>query len=262
MIHGTDGKKLSKRRNAVAVGDYAAMGILPEAMVNFLALLGWSPGGDLEVMTRDEMVERFSPDGLLKKASVFDPQKLEWMNGQHLVLLPLERLKSRATPALEAAGLATAAELDARPAWYDKLLEQLRVRSRTVDDIVRQAVPYLREEIEYDEDAVAKQWLKDPATAARLLADCREVLATLDAWEPGAMETALRSVPERHGVGAGKVFQPLRVALVGQTASPGMFDVLELLGRDRALRRIDASLARIAAARGSDAGGARGAAGV
>ena len=140
MIHGTDGKKLSKRHGATAVGDYQHLGILPQAMVNFLALLGWSPGGDFdEVMSLEQLIEAFSTDGLLRKASVFDPKKLEWMNGQHLSRLPLEALEPRVTPLLVAAGLATAADLAARRDWYLTLLDLLRVRSRLVDDIVRQA---------------------------------------------------------------------------------------------------------------------------
>ncbi len=245
MIHGTDGKKLSKRHGATAVGDYQYRGILPQAMLNFLALLGWSPGGDREVLTVAELVELFTPDGLLRKASVFDPQKLEWMNGQHLSLLPLAELAPRVTPALVAAGLATEADLAARGAWYDALLDQLRVRARTIDDIVRQATPYLRDEITYDPDAVAKQWLRDPATARTLLADARSALAELAEWTPGAMEPALRAAAEARGLAAGKLFQPLRVALTGLTVSPGIFDVLELLGRERALARIDAALVRI-----------------
>src|SRR5215212_10875875 len=158
MIHGLDGKKLSKRHGATAVGDYQHLGILPQAMRNFLALLGWSPGGDREVMTLPEMVDLFSPDGLQKKAAIFDPKKLEWMNGQHLSLLPLEELEPRVTPAILAAGLATADELAARHDWYLRLLDLLRVRARTVDDIVRQARPYFRDEIEYDREAVEKQW--------------------------------------------------------------------------------------------------------
>jgi glutamyl-tRNA synthetase len=248
MIHGTDGKKLSKRHGATAVGDYRHLGILPQAMLNFLALLGWSPGGDREVMTLDEMIALFSPEGLSKKAAVFDPQKLDWMNGQHLALLALDEVERLATPALVAAGLATAEELAGRRDWYHRLLEQLRIRSRTIDDLVRQAVPYLREALVYDEEAVAKQWLKDRATAAALLGDARSALAGTEAWEPEALEPALRTVAEARGVGAGKLFQPLRVALVGLTASPGIFDVLVLLGRERSLRRIDAALARIAAA--------------
>ncbi len=250
MIHGTDGKKLSKRHGATAVGDYQYRGILPQAMLNFLALLGWSPGNDREVLTVPELVELFSPDGLLRKASIFDPQKLEWMNGQHLSLLPIAELKPRVTPALVAAGLATEEELAGRGAWYDALLDQLRVRARTLDDIVRQAAPYLRDDIAYDEDAVAKQWLKDPAAARALLGDARAALAALPEWTAAAMEPALRAAAESRGLAAGKLFQPLRVALTGLTVSPGIFDVLELVGRDRALARVDAAVARIDASAG------------
>ena len=238
MIHGTDGKKLSKRHGATAVADYEQQGILPQAMRNFLALLGWSPGGDVEVMTGEQLVERFSPDGLLKKAAVFDPKKLEWMNGQHLSLVALDELEPRVTPALVAAGLATPEALAARRDWYLALLELLRVRARTIDDIVRQAGPYFLDEIEYDAEAVAKQW-KDAAATAGLLGDVRQALASLPEWAPAPMEEALRTLAEQRGVAAGKLFQPLRVALTGLTVSPGIFDVLVMLGRDRALRRLD-----------------------
>src|SRR5512133_1221202 len=183
MIHGMDGKKLSKRHGATAVGDYQHMGILPQAMLNFLALLGWSPGNDIEVMTLPQMVELFSTDGLQRKAAIFDPKKLEWMNGQHLSMVPLDDLAPRAARALEAAGLATVADLEARHDWYYALLDLLRVRARTIDDVVRQAAPYLRDEIAYDPDAVAKQWKDAPATGD-LLAATRDCLAALDDWPP------------------------------------------------------------------------------
>ena len=247
MIHGTDGKKLSKRHGATAVADYEQLGILPQAMRNFLALLGWSPGNDVEVMTGEQMIELFSVDGLLKKAAVFDPKKLEWMNGQHLSLVALDELEPRVTAAVVAAGLATAAELASRRDWYLALLELLRVRARTIDDIVRQAGPYFRDAIEYDADAVAKQW-KDPAGTAELLGDVRQALASLDSWTPADMEESLRALAERRGVAAGKLFQPLRVALTGLTVSPGIFDVLLMLGRDRALDRLDAAARYLAAA--------------
>lgn len=238
MIHGTDGKKLSKRHGATAVGDYQHMGILPQAMLNFLALLGWSPGGDVEVMTIDEMIERFSVVGLLKKAAVFDPKKLEWMNGQHITMQTAEQLAPRVTPYLERAGLATAAELESRRDWYHGLLDLLKVRARTLDDIVRQAEPYFRDEIPYDPDAVAKQWKDRPATAD-LLERTRAVLAELPQWEPPMMEESLRTFAEREGVTAGKIFQPMRVALTGMGVSPGIFDVLVALGRERSLARLD-----------------------
>ena len=245
MIHGTDGKKLSKRQGAAAVGDWQHEGILPSTMCNFLALLGWSPGGDLEVMMRDELIARFDVDGLLKKAAVFDPKKLEWMNGQHLTRLPLEAVASRVRPALVAAGLTTDAEIAARGAWMNTLIDLLRVRARTTEDIVRQATPYLREIIRYDADAVAKQW-KDAAATRDLLRATAERLAALPAWTPTAMEDGLRALAEVRGITAGKIFQPLRVALTGLGVSPGIFEVLELLGRERSLARIAAAMQRLA----------------
>jgi glutamyl-tRNA synthetase len=243
MIHGTDGKKLSKRHGAMAVGDYRHQGILPTAMVNFLALLGWSPGGDREVMMVPELIQHFSADGLLKKASVFDPKKLEWMNGQHLSLLPLADVEPLITPGIVGAGLATAEWLASHREWYATLLDLLRVRSRTVDDVVRQAAPYFGDTVTLDPDAVAKQW-KDPATA-NLLADARTALSEVGEWSHTPLEDALRRVAESRGVGAGKLFQPLRVALTGSAVSPGIFDVLMLLGRDRSIARIDAALEQL-----------------
>src|SRR5438067_839601 len=150
MIHGLDGKKLSKRHGAIAVSAYRNMGILPQAMLNFLALLGWSPGNDIEVMTVRQMIELFSTDGLSKKAAIFDPKKLEWMNGQHLSLLASEALAPLVTDALTNAGLATADQLTSKRAWLIALIDLLKVRSRTIDDIVRQAVPYLSAHVSYD----------------------------------------------------------------------------------------------------------------
>ena len=240
MIHGLDGKKLSKRHGATAVGDYQHLGILPGAMLNFLALLGWSPGNDIEVMTQARMIELFDTAGLQKKAAIFDPKKLEWMNGQHLSMIPADELVARVAPAIEASGLATASEIDQRREWFVGLLELLKVRARTIDDVVRQAEPYFRRSITYDPDAVSKQW-KDRAATAEILVRAREALAAVADWDPAKMEAALRALAERLGLGdkAGRVFQPLRVALTGVAASPGIFDVLLVLGRDRALARID-----------------------
>src|SRR5438045_634037 len=127
MIHGTDGKKLSKRHGATAVADYQHMGILPEAMLNFLALLGWSPGHDIEVMSMEDMVRLFETSGLSKKAAIFDPKKLEWMNGQHLSRVSAERLMPVVATALEQAGLATPADVHARRDWFLKLIELLKI---------------------------------------------------------------------------------------------------------------------------------------
>ena len=242
MIHGMDGKKLSKRHGATAVGDYQHQGLLPGAMLNFLALLGWSPGGDREIMTLDEMVELFSVGGLQKKAAIFDPKKLEWMNGQHLSMIPLTELEPRVTPLIVAAGLASAKDLEARHDWYFRLLDLLRIRSRTLDDIVRQAGPYFLEKIDYDPAAVAKNW-KDPAESAALLRAVKDTLAAAPRWEAEALETSIRALAESLGITAGKLFQPLRVALTGLTVSPGIFEMLIQMGRELSLKRIDAALA-------------------
>jgi glutamyl-tRNA synthetase len=244
MIHGLDGKKLSKRHGATAVGDYQHMGILPQAMLNFLALLGWSPGNDIEVMTVPQMIELFSVDGLSKKAAIFDTKKLEWMNGQHLSMLSAAELAPLVTRAIVAAGLATEAELMGRQSWYLSLIDLLKVRARTIDDIVRQAIPYLSETIVYDPDAVAKQW-KDAAATRDLLQATRDALAATHTWEAIQLEDSLRALAEARGIAAGKIFQPLRVALTGLTASPGIFDVLVMLGREKSLARIDDAVHRI-----------------
>ncbi len=237
MIHGTDGKKLSKRHGATAVGDYQHEGILPSTMVNFLALLGWSPGGDREVMTLEEMTNLFTPDGLQKKAAVFDPKKLEWMNGQHLSRVPLSDLEPRVTPAIIAAGYATLDELRTRREWYLQLLDLLRVRARTIGDIVRQAAPFFRDEIEYDKEAIEKHWSDRQETFA-VLTQVRDTLTGLTPWSTDSLETALRALARSMDIKDGKIFQPLRVALTGLTVSPGIFDVLVMLGRDTTVSRI------------------------
>ena len=241
MILGADGKKLSKRHGATAVGDYRHQGLLPGAMLNFLSLLGWSTGDDIEVMTLPQLIEKFDTRGLQKKAAIFDTRKLEWMNGQHLALIALDDLAPLVAPALVKAGYTTREALDARRAWYHGLLDLLRVRSRIIDDIVRQAAPYFQEAVEYDPEAVTKQW-RDAKSAAEILSATRERLAVLPVWEPGAMEEALRTLAEELGISGGKIFQPLRVALVGLTVSPGIFDVLQYIGRDRSLARLDAAV--------------------
>ena len=238
MIHGTDGKKLSKRRDAAAVGDWEFKGILPTAMANFLALLGWSPGDDLEVMMPEELLAHFSLDRLHRKAAIFDTQKLEWMNGQHLSKRPLDEVLPRVTDALVRHEVATPERLAADPAWTAHLVDQLRVRARTVEEVVKQARPYLIDELEYDDEAVAKSLLKDRAGSADILLATRDALAAAPAWTAESLEPALRTLAESRGLAAGKIFTPLRVAITGLSVSPGIFDVLTLIGRDRSLERL------------------------
>jgi glutamyl-tRNA synthetase len=245
LILGMDGKRLSKRHGATAVGDYEAQGILPEAMVNFLALLGWNPGDEREVMGKEELIAAFTAERILKKSSVFDLEKLSWLNGRHLAAASTERLLPLVRARLGRLGGAASQSL-ADDAWTMRLLELLKVRARTVDEVAAQATPFLEDALAYEAEAVAKHWAKDPsATAARLQAVASTLRAA--AWSEGALEEALRRLAEELGVGAGKLIHPLRVALVGQSNSPGIFEVLVVLGRERTLRRLEEAVSRVRA---------------
>ena len=241
MILGPDGKRLSKRHGATAIGEYRSQGILPWAMVNFLALLGWSPDDDREVMSVEELIERFSLEGINKKSAIFDVRKLEWLNGQHLSLAPAERLEPIVSEELVRNGIANADVLRERRDWYLKLIDLLKVRARGVGDIVRQAVPYFVERIEYDAEAVQKHW-KDPAEVRAHLAALRERFATVDSWDETTLEAALRGLADELGIGAGKLIHPLRVSVTGMAVSPGIFEVLVAMGPELTLRRLDAAL--------------------
>jgi glutamyl-tRNA synthetase len=236
MILGPDGRRLSKRHGATAIGEYQAQGILPEAMVNFLALLGWSSGTDQELFSPSELVERFSLEGINKKSAVFDTTKLEWMNSQYIIQLPPEELERRVTAAL----FAEPPGSETSPGWRRKLLDVLKIRARTLTGIVELARAYLRDEVEYDPASMQKHW-KNTAETVERLQKVRARLAAAE-WNENALEQAVRAVAAENGVGAGKVIHPLRVAVTGTGASPGMFDVLVLLGRERSLKRIDAAL--------------------
>jgi glutamyl-tRNA synthetase len=237
MILGSDGKRLSKRHGATAVGDYAGEGILPEAMFNFLALLGWSPGDDREVLAREELVEAFSTDRILKKSSVFDPEKLAWLNGQHLMRTSTEELVAELGTRLDAMGFEEDPPEGEPGIDRTLLVELLKPRSRTVEELVAQAIPYLSAAVDYDPAAVEKQWKKDPAATVSRLEKVLALLENTD-WTGEALEKVTRALAEELGVGLGKILQPLRVALTGSAASPGMFDVLILLGRERSRTRI------------------------
>lgn len=246
MILGADGKRLSKRHGATAVGEYAGEGILPGAMFNFLALLGWSPGDDREVLTQDELVEAFSLDRILKKSSVFDPEKLAWLNGQHLMQTPTPELVTDLEGRLRSVEVTEEVPEGEEAIDLAFLVELLKPRSRTLEELTHQAIPYLKAEVTYDAIAVKKEWGKDPAGTAERLERVQTMLDGTD-WNEAALEVGARALAEDLGVGLGKIFQPLRVALTGTAASPGMFDVLLLLGRARSRIRIQQALAYLRA---------------
>src|SRR5438105_2935832 len=238
MIHGPDGKKLSKRHGATAVGDYQHMGILPAAMRNFLALLGWSPGGDREIMTLDEMIALFSFEGIQKKPAIFDMTKLEWMNGQYLSAGSADELYPLVAPQLEQLGL------NGNKEAVLKAIGSVKTRSRTTLDVAKQvAVRLDPKHVVFDEKA-KQEIAKDPAGYKAALEASLAVLNTPE-WTPVALEQALRTLAEQKGVAAGKVFQPIRIALTGGTVSEPVNELLYVIGKEAALKRI------AAAARGS-----------
>ena len=234
MILGADGKKLSKRHGATAVGDYQQQGILPAAMRNFLALLGWSPGGDREILPESEMIELFTLEGIQKKAAVFDTAKLEWMNGQYLSALPAEALDEPVRRRLVQIGLEPG-NVDLRP-----LIDSVKARSRTILQLAeRVAVRLDPARATMDEKGEALVRKMGPAFAANLLL----AEGALDAvpapdWTADRLLDTLKAVAERHALKLGDAMQPIRVALTGSTVSEPVNELLAVVGRERSLHRI------------------------
>jgi glutamyl-tRNA synthetase len=236
MINGPDGKKLSKRHGATAVGDYQHLGILPEAMRNFLALLGWSPGGDREILSMDELKALFSLEGILKKPSVFDTTKLEWMNGQYLSAKAAADLYPLVQPQLTALGLDGAGRKDA----VLKAIAAVKTRSRTTLDVARQVAVRLDAKFVTRDEKATKEIAKDATGYRAALEASVAALQSVD-WTPQALEQALRALAEQRGVAAGKIFQPIRIALTGGTVSEPVNELLYVVGRDAALARLAAA---------------------
>ena len=234
MIHGPDGKKLSKRHGATAVGDYQHLGILPEAMRNFLALLGWSPGGDREIMSKEELRELFSLDGILKKPAVFDTTKLEWMNGQYLTAKSADEIYPLVKPELVKLGL---------NGDQDSVLSAItavKTRSRTILDVARQVAVRLDGRFVAPDEKAKKEVAKDEAGYRDALAASVVALRNAE-WTHAGLETALRNLAEQRNVAAGKIFQPIRIALTGGTVSEPVNELLLVVGKEAALRRLEAA---------------------
>jgi glutamyl-tRNA synthetase len=227
LLHGPDGKKLSKRHGAASVQELRDAGYLPEAVRNYIALLGWSLDDSTTIMPTEQMVAAFDLSRVSKSPAVFDEQKLRWMNGRYLRELAPEDLARRLEQRLGRGGLEAAAALA-----QDKM--------QTLEEFWPLA-GFLVERQDFDEKAWSKV-MRDGA--AERLAAAREALVAVDPFDVEGIESALRDVVERLEVKPREVFQPLRVAISGSTISPGIFESVEALGRDEALSRIDAALAR------------------
>lgn len=229
LILGPDKTRLSKRHGATSVMAYQERGIVPEALRNFLALLGWSPGTDQEMFSDDELVEAFSLEGISKANAVFNQDKLAWFNAQYLMKLPHERLLEYLQPEFVKEGLG-------REAWFRSLLDLLRPRAKVLQDFPRLARMFVSGDIEYDPAAVEK-FLKDPKVREDL-ATLAARLESLPEFTLQSTEAAVRGHAQELGIKAGVLINAARVALTGQSAAPGIFDVMVLLGRERTVARL------------------------
>ncbi len=230
MINGPDGKKLSKRHGAVSTDEFRNTGYLPEALMNFLALLGWAPDGETTIMGADELRERFSLERVGASPATFDYEKLDWMNGVYLRALPAEE-------------------------YADRLVAYLREQGYDwPDELVRAAAPLAQEKIERLGQFPAYAGFlfgevePDPALLDRPVLDAAaEALEALAEWDAAAIEVALKEVSERLGLKPRQTFQAIRVAVTGSKVSPGLYESLELLGREESLARLRRAAAVAAA---------------
>ena len=232
LIMGRDKKRLSKRHGATSVMEYERQGYIPEGMVNFLALLGWSAGGDDELFTIRELIERFTLEGISGGNAVFNTEKLDWFNHQHLLRLTDDELIARLKPLVNATTDVDSVD----KAWFGKVLTLLRPRAKRLGDYVDGARPFLEEPAQYDPEAVKKQ-LMTPGLVEHVRA-LREAFAGAT-FDDATLEQTLRALAERHGVKAGMLIHATRIAMTGRMVSPGLFEMLVLLGRDRVLARLD-----------------------
>ena len=238
LILGPDKKKLSKRHGGTTVSQYMKEGYLPVAMFNFLALLGWSPGGDDELLPPEELVRRFGFEGVGKAAAVFDTSKLEWINSKWINRCSFDELLPNVRPEMEKLGTWSDDLLGDRKTWFERVISLLKDRSKRTWDIARDGKYFFREPDGYDKQAVRKRCKgADLPDHLELLI---ERLSALDEWTAERIEAQLRAVAEEREVGAGKLIHSLRIGSTGLGVTPDVFTIAELLGKDKVLQRLTA----------------------
>jgi len=236
MIFGEDHKKLSKRHGALSTTEYREMGYLPEALVNYLVRLGWSHG-DQEIFSIDELKGVFTVEDVGKSAGVFNPEKLEWLNGHYIRQADPARIARDLIPILGGRGYE-----DIDEAWLARAVVTLQERAKTLVEMADMGEFYLTDNITYDEKA-ANKFLKRSVTAP--LGEIKEELTALPDWSAANIESAFNRVLERLDLKLGKIAQPLRVALTGGTVSPGIYEIIDVLGKERVIERIERALSYI-----------------
>lgn len=235
MVLDDRGKKYSKRERGANVLDWREDGYLPETLINYVALLGWSPPEDgRELFTRDELVEAFALDRLGASAAKFDLKKLQWLNGQHIRRLDPAELRDRLVPILEAAGFDTSARSED---WLTQMTVICQEKLPTLNHVVQQTDFFFVEPETYEEKGVKKQWGKEGALEK--MHAIRAMLADLDPLTHDTMKAAYEATAAEAEAGMGQYIHPTRLALTGKTVGPGLFELAELLGKDTCLRRID-----------------------
>jgi glutamyl-tRNA synthetase len=241
VILAADGGKLSKRRGAASVLDYQRQGILPEALVNFLALLGWAPGDDREIMSPDELIAAFSLERVNPKSAVFDQTKLEWMNGIYLQKRSVDSLRPDVTAMWRKLGVPQEQLADARYCGW--VIAQFRERSKSIGEIAEKSVYFFRDPEGYEEAAAKKHFRPE---ALPLLDALLQRLAVQEPFSAAVLEALFRALAEEQGVGAGKLIHPARLAVSGVSFGPGLFEMLEALGRETVVRRLGRARAHVA----------------
>jgi glutamyl-tRNA synthetase len=234
LILGTDKARLSKRHGATSVTAYRDMGYFPEAVVNYLVRLAWSHG-DQEIFTREELIEKFTLDTVGKSAGVFNPEKFLWVNFHYLKSKPLSGLAGDIVPFIKAKGY----RIPEDKKWLEKMIATLRERAKTLTELVDAAHYYLADEISIDEKAREKFLTGDMIAPIQSLI---QKLSALTDFNDSTIEQAFTRTLEEQGLAMGKLAQPVRVALTGGTVSPGIHDVIAVLGKERALRRLQNAL--------------------
>jgi len=245
MILGPDRAKLSKRHGATALLDYRENGFLPEALFNFLGLLGWSLDDKTEIISKEEFVRHFDLERIVKSPAIFNLEKLTWMNGVYIRDLPPETLAEHLASFLE-----THLPADVpRPldrAYLARIVPLVQERIKRLDEAAEMTAFFFVEgDVQYPlADLLGKRFAAAPGEAAAALAAVRERVASLEAWDEGALEGVIRPLAEELGLKTGELFGAVRVAVTGRTAAPPLFQTMAVLGRERCLARLDAAIAR------------------
>ncbi len=239
MILGTDRKKLSKRHGSVQFVEYIQQGYLPEAMFNFLALLGWSADEDRELYSREELIERFDLSGVQENPAIFDGQKLLWMNGVYIRRKPIEELTRMCLPYLQEAGLMPQSPSPDEVAYAQRVIALEAERMKLLSEVVPLTEYFFRDTLEYEEKGVRK-WFTQPYVP-QMLEMLIERYSALEPFDVPHIEATTRAIAEELGVSAAQVIHPTRVAVSGRTVGPGLFEMIEVMGKERVLHRLRAA---------------------